>query len=319
MLHYLIILLDDTSVSYCHYENTKTERRLIAPDDLKAGVFYAMKQNLMVQLVYPDYELPGEYEAIIQSIDHHTIVPRGILPDRADVEVVNDWTEMPPSASPRQKETVQIWRTSKNNLFSCYEKLIPQLKSTGRLHVVITDMEDFREEDFSRYKETLSQLQTAIKELYVQGSYPQLNLLSDRILLDKMNNCNAGTEHITLAPNGKFYICPAFYQEDEADFIGDVSGDVDIKNRFLYRIDHAPLCRICDAYQCKRCVWLNRKTTLEVNTPSHEQCVAAHLERNASRELLKDLQSTGSYFPDKTIEAIDYLDPFEKRKIKDER
>jgi CXXX repeat peptide maturase len=150
-----------------------------------------------------------------------------------------------------------------------------------------------------------------VKRQYTQGSYPQVNVLTDRILLDKMNNCNAGIENITLAPNGRFYICPAFYLENELDFVGDLPNGLAINNKRHYQITYAPLCRICDAYQCKRCVWLNRKTTLEVNTPSHEQCVVAHLERNASRELLTDLQLSGIYFTEKEIKEIDYLDPFE--------
>ena len=51
MLQYLVILLDDTSVSYCHYRNPKTERRFISLNDLKAGILFAMKQNLMIQFV----------------------------------------------------------------------------------------------------------------------------------------------------------------------------------------------------------------------------------------------------------------------------
>ena len=51
MLQYLIILLDDTSTSYCHYENNKTKRQLISIEDLKAGIYYAMKENLMIQFV----------------------------------------------------------------------------------------------------------------------------------------------------------------------------------------------------------------------------------------------------------------------------
>ena len=86
-----------------------------------------------------------------------------------------------------------------------------------------------------------------------------------------------------------------------------------IKNKQLYRLDHAPICRHCDAWQCKRCIWLNRKTTLEVNTPSHEQCVVAHLERNASRELLENIRKHGMFLPETEIKEIDYLDPFDKR------
>ena len=89
---------------------------------------------------------------------------------------------------------------------------------------------------------------------------------------------------------------------------------LDIKNPQLYKLDHAPICRNCDAYQCKRCVWLNRKTTLEVNTPSHEQCVVAHLERNASSKLLNNIRLHGSFLTEQEeIKEIDYIDPYEKR------
>ena len=46
MLQYLIIQLDDTSVSYCHYANRKEEHKLIGQDDLKAGILFAMKENI---------------------------------------------------------------------------------------------------------------------------------------------------------------------------------------------------------------------------------------------------------------------------------
>ena len=128
-------------------------------------------------------------------------------------------------------------------------------------------------------------------------------------------------ENITLAPDGKFYVCPAFYQsdsktsiEDKAPSIGDLQNGLDIKNPQLYKLSHAPLCRNCDAYQCKRCVWLNRKTTLEVNIPSREQCVMAHVERNVSRDLLESIRKYGTFMPEVEIKEISYLDPFDVRK-----
>lgn len=56
--------------------------------------------------------------------------------------------------------------------------------------------------------------------------------------------------------------------------------------------------------------------TLEVNTPSHEQCVVAHLERNASRQLLASIRDVGTFLPGKEICDIDYLDPFEIKSIR---
>jgi hypothetical protein len=153
-----------------------------------------------------------------------------------------------------------------------------------------------------------------VEKEYISGNTPQWNILTDRIMLSKMNNCGAGDTTITLAPNGKFYVCPAFYYEDMEDSIGDLHNGVNIANQQLYKLEYAPICRHCDAYQCNRCVWLNRRMTREVNTPSHEQCVAAHLERNASRLLLKNIHMHSEFMPEvDEIKEIDYLDPFNYR------
>ena len=310
MLQYLVILLDDTSVSYCHYENPRTEKRLISLPDLKAGILFAMKQNLMIQFVYPDYEIPAEYQKEIETIDHHKIAPQELRLKNVDVVILDGCVQANLPDDFINEDKILVIHTSKADFFANYEKIIPLFGKTKRLNIVLTDIETFTENDFLLYKETLNQLENAVKEMFIQGSYQQVNLLTDRILLDKMNNCNAGIENITLAPNGKFYICPAFYFENENDTVGDLAIGINIKNKYLYQFQNAPICRNCDAYQCKRCVWLNRKTTREVNTPSHEQCVVAHLERNASRDLLIDLQQLGAW-KEKSIEAIDYLDPFE--------
>lgn len=306
MLQYLIILLDDTSTSFCHYENTKTERRLIPIETLKQGIRFGMMENLMIQFVYPDYELPEEYKEVIESIDHSKIKP--IFEDDADVVVVNDW-----NISTDGADVPIVLRTSKAELFTRYGELKETLAKVARLNVVITDVESFNDEDFTTYKTVLKEFAGDIEALYAEGKSPQLNILTDRMMLKEMNSCGAGDSTITLAPNGKFYVCPAFYYEDEADSIGDLEHGLDIKNKQLYKLEYAPICRKCDAYQCKRCVWLNRKTTLEVNTPSHEQCVVAHLERNVSRELMNDIRKHGTFLPEnEEIKEIDYLDPFEK-------
>ena len=75
MLQYLVIQLDDTSVSYCHYENGHTVKKLISLDDLRKGILFAMKENLTIQFLYPSYILPKEYKEVIDTIDHCDIVP----------------------------------------------------------------------------------------------------------------------------------------------------------------------------------------------------------------------------------------------------
>ncbi len=306
MMQYLVILLDDTSVSYCHADNPYTERRLIGLDDLRAGILYAMKENLMIQFVYPDYELPQEYLDVIDTIDHHDIVP---YPMKGDVEV-QDWNAAHLASATQTCPDVYVLRIKKADLFVSGDAIATMLPKVQRLKVVITDIETFTDEDLKQYNALLDKWAAVLKEEYTKGHTPQFNLLTDRMMLTKPNHCNAGVENITLAPNGHNYLCPAFYYSDPADSIDPH----DIKNQQLLRLDHAPLCRHCDAYQCRRCVWLNRKTTLEVNTPSHEQCVVAHTEREVSRRLLEAIREKAVFMPEVEIKKLNYNDPFEVRK-----
>ena len=317
MLKYLVVLLDDTSVSYCHYENQKNERKLIALEDLQAGILFAMKQNLMIQFVYPDYELPQEYKDAIHSIDHANIVPASLTKE-ADVVVVDGLTDENPEEY--RGASAVVFRVQKDELFTNYKRLIPFLEKLERLNVVITDVETFSDDDLQTYQALLSDLSEVVESEYTKGHAVQFNLLTDRMMLSAMNNCNAGDENITLAPDGKFYVCPAFYQaetaitiENKAQSIGDLKSGLNVRNPQLYKLSHAPICRNCDAYQCKRCVWLNRKMTLEVNTPSHEQCIVAHTERNVSRNLLQNIRKQGVFMPEVEIKEIAYLDPFENK------
>ena len=309
MVKYIIILLDNTSVSFCHYNNKKKEHRLISIDNLKSAILFSMKENLNIQFVYPDYDLPDDYYHIINTIDHINIVPSS-LNVNADVVVFENWNELAECAI--NPEVNYIVRTSMVDLINHKSSIQKVLFSNCRLNVVLTDIENLSDKDFKTYKIFLNSLSDDLQKLYSHGQSPQLNILTDRLVLNNMNNCNAGWESITIGPDGCFYVCPAFYCEKEYS-IGSLAEGLVNKNSQLYRLDHAPICRHCDAYHCRRCIWLNKKTTLEVNVPSHEQCVLAHVERNASRELLGKVRKLGDFLPEKEIQEIDYLDPFDKR------
>ena len=255
MMQYLVILLDDTSVSYCHCDNPYKESRLISLDDLKAGILYAMKENLMIQFVYPNYELPQEYLDVIDTIDHHDIVP---CPMKGDVAVIEN--SKLGAAKDEQKANVfafsksscvdevkienldgavVVLRMRKADLFVSGDTVAAMLRQVQRLNVVITDLETFIDEELKQYDVLLDQWAAVLKEEYLKGRSPQLNLLTDRMMLTKPNHCNAGVENITLAPNGKFYLCPAFYYSGEDESVGDLANGLYVKNQQLLCLDHA--------------------------------------------------------------------------------
>ena len=328
MLQYLVILLDDTSVAYCHADNPLKERNLMPLETLKKGILFGMKHNLMIQYVFPNYALPQEYASVIESIDNVKIYPVGCKPitgiedgNDADVEVANEVPE-------KVKAKNLVLRLTFSEMLKQKDAIAKLFASGARINLCITDMEQFTDGQIETYKQVLNEWNAVLLNLYKQGLSPQFNLLTDRMMLEKMHNCEAGVSNITLAPNGKFYLCPAFYFDEQIkvdnqlnhhqptsdNSVGDLENGLNVPNPQLLQLDHAPLCRNCDAYQCRRCLWLNCKLTWDLNTPSHQQCVMAHLERNASRDLLNDIRKIGEFMPQINIKEINYLDPFEVRK-----
>ncbi len=309
MMKFLIILLDANCPSYCAYEKLKAQEGLMPIELLKKGIHYALIENLYVQVVYPDYALNEEYMAVLDSVDKIGMASvRSQNAKSADVVIVEDWNDI--GQLKCNPEGTYILRSSKASLFEQYSLLVDFMRKVKRVNLVLTDIDTFSDSDFTRYKDVLREISDCIlARFHKETILSEVNILTDRITLNQMNNCNAGIDNITLAPNGNFYLCPAFFYEEKS--VGDIYSGLCIKNPQLLKIDNAPICSQCDAYHCKRCVWLNKKTTLEINTPSHEQCVVSHIERNASRELLIGLKKSG-FKTDAKIKKIGYLDPFER-------
>lgn len=198
MLKYLIVQLDDASPSFCHYPN-KSHKHLINLEAMKKGLLWAMKENLMVQFIYPDYELPKDYMDLIDSVDHIDIAR-----DNTDVDVsIFDGV----SSLSKLKSVVYvhaILRISKDELFKNIDDIKVALDRQPSLNIVITDIEDFKECDFETYKEVLQELSSTVEKKIRSKKPIDINLLTDRLVLSSMNNCNAGIESITLAPDGNF-------------------------------------------------------------------------------------------------------------------
>ena len=306
---YIVILLDDTSVSYCHADNPLKEKRLIPLEVLREAILFSMKQNLMIQFVYPEYELPEEYNDLIETIDHIKIGRDVLVYDSVPTNV--------------ERKNVVLRLTIADFLAKQYDIALLLPKVT-RLNISITDIENFSDELIEKYKNALEMLNSVLLNIYKDGNQLEINILTDRLRLNEMHNCEAGVENITLAPNGKFYLCPAFYYDeqmgvstrmnhktkDASRSVGDLEVGINIPNKQLLELERAPLCRICDAYHCNRCIWLNQKLTWDNNTPSRQQCVMAHIERNASKYLSNKLKDAG-FVLENEIKEINYLDPFD--------
>jgi CXXX repeat peptide maturase len=302
----MIVQLCDSSVSFCHYIS-QNRPKLIPIYELKECLLWSVKRNLKINVLYPRYKLPDEYKELLENFPITKIASEDLFD--ADIKVLNGWETVYSHRAPFDVPT--ILHTTYVDFIKHYYALKMALCDFSRLNVIFTDVQSFTDASATEYESVLMELCDEILSLYKEGRIVQLNIITDRTMLTHMNNCNAGVETITFAPNGNFYPCAAFYFDKQFD-AGNLKNGLLIPNQHLFELDYAPICRICDAFQCKRCLWLNHKLTLEVNTPSHQQCVMSHIERKVAKMLLERIREFGVYAPEIEIPEIQYNDPFEK-------
>lgn len=149
MLKYLIVLLDESSVAYCHCDNPNIKPRPMSIGTLKECVTFAMKENLNVQFVWSNTDLSEEYLNVIDSIDHTNIVPNSPK-EPNDIVVFNGITSFVPFSG-----NIVI-RTKFEELFAA--DLSKILRGVTRLNVVVTDVEELEEATYSTWLEQIAEL-----------------------------------------------------------------------------------------------------------------------------------------------------------------
>jgi CXXX repeat modification system protein len=314
-MKFLIVPLDASSGSFCHYERPLPlpDPAPIPEDVLRRAVGFAGKNGLTVNFLYGRNRPPASHQSIIESGSHAKIVPLGLAGAYPDGVVVIESREIGAARRALSPDRNIIVRLAGRLLPRLAETLPPLFGAFRRMNLCITGLEDVTGTELDAYGRQLQDCAGAVADRYHRGEIFELSFLSDRITLDAMKNCEAGSDHLTVGPDGGLYLCPGFLYDDPGRPVGSLSEGARIPNPELLGLDHAPLCRSCDAFHCKRCIYLNKKLTCEVNTPSRQQCLASHLEREASGRLLALLRDLPPFADMRAIPPLDYADPLESR------
>ena len=171
MLQYLVVLLDDSSVSFCDYDVKQKEPSLMPLNILKEAIKFGMKENLMFQFVYPDYEIPSEYSELIEYLDHTKIKPAGYPSGNADVMVIDSLsardTELPKGVE------ALIVKTTIEEL----PKSIPAVRAlmayVGRVNLVVNQPKKIDSKLQAEYESVLNLLGKEIEESIEKGDFRQ--------------------------------------------------------------------------------------------------------------------------------------------------
>ncbi|HEX9060974.1 MAG TPA: radical SAM peptide maturase, CXXX-repeat target family [Clostridia bacterium] len=297
----LQFITDDNITPHCNYRNNKGTTAKMDDTVLKKGLDFAARNKYVPVFL-------GDISYIENEKERYTPIPiydNSLSKSSKSMFMSND------AVDNHLLESAILLINSSN-----IENLTHYIKGISRKHksldVVLEEVESWDDKSIDRYDSELQLLSEFLYQEYKHNNSLIINISTKLLDLSSMENCGAGESSFALAPNGRFYLCPAFYFDNPDDSIGNLDEGIQIKNQSILNLKKAMLCSdYCDAYHCKRCKFLNKKMTREYNTPSKRQCVVSHIERKHSYCLQKKLVDEINMKFSNRLSLVDYSDPME--------
>jgi uncharacterized protein len=310
---HLVVLLESGATAFCHEspQEAKGPHEWLPLATLARVAGYAAREQLALSVIY-GLTPPPKYDELLATIPHLKIVPLANLAAYPEATVVIESADLSSALATLPAEGKQaIIRLAREHLPLLADQLAAASQHFQRLNTVLLEVEQYTADDLRCYEEQLARLTELMVPRYLHGEAGEISCLTDRPALSAMRNCGAGIAHLTVGPDQRLYLCPAFHGRAADSHVGSFEDGPQIANRQLLELGHAPLCGRCDAFHCPRCVYLSEQLTGEPNTPSRQQCVLAHIERAASAVLLEQLHDDDRFGHYSPIPSLDYRDPFE--------
>jgi len=309
---FMYFILSSECVNFCQFMSSKV-KVMMKPEQLLEGLQYAFENFYQPVFIHSkdsrlwlEELLADEKYGDLLTVELKRHIVRHIMQyekgkqHKDTIYVIDEASDKPD----RELNSPVILNINAHNIGNLADIVKEILPFTSRININLLDVES--NFDIVKYEEQLKILNGILLDYIVQDRPREIRQLTDRIFMNKMNNCFAGEKNITFAPDGRFYFCPAFY------FNENLNLDYERTKKLTF-LSNAPACDNCDAYHCDRCVYKNYLGTGELNTPTKIQCKIAHLEKKYSAELLKMLKERNvPGFHNFDIPLSDYDDPLEK-------
>lgn len=307
----LVVLLDESAPSFCYYTApANAPPRRMSRATFERVLDFVDAHRLTLQLVCGRDEPESFISELVGQRPYMRYLPAdnaGQMPD--DVLIV-DGTSWNVLAKGSDRHPLCVLRVQKDELEQLPETWERLSDHAYRVVLVMSGLDRYDQSDLDRYEMVLLDVRQRLAAKYLRGCAEELNVLSDRFGLDAPSDCAAGIDHLTVTPSGELHICPGFALDGEPP-VGSLSEGWRIPNQQLLERSRAPICVSCDAFHCRRCVYMNRRTTLELNTPPWQVCRVAHTEREASRVMLSSLHQRRCMEQIRPIAPLDYVDPLD--------
>lgn len=281
-LKYMFFITRDSITPHCSYKSKPESNTVMSADTLQAGLDFCIDHQIMPVFIGKiSHGLNGDKKSFFEILDRDDFT---VDPIKNDSLVVFSTDNITYESVP-----ISIFLSEKNRLISLTQSIKSLLSHYKRVNLFFTDMETWTQEDYALYKKQIIDLAEYIADRFKAGEKPQLNVLTDELyrLDDDYSDCGAGINAVSLAPNGKLYICPGFYFDDPDTSIGSLESfnHADIFEYVLR--EKSGVCIDCKAQSCTRCLYNNKISTTEPLVPSDMQCKVTKLNHSISTKIRK--------------------------------
>lgn len=271
---YLYFLLSDDSPSHCiytpHHTNVSMNKHI-----LDEGLSFAHDNHMIPVFLGNPYVLLDEVERyrthiIIDYASHLGEPVSEVAMQIPIVETANDIEAL----DDRRYSSI-ILPIAHESIDGLADKLIYLSKKVPRINIIKRSVTSWDSEDLNLY----------CNEIAIYTSYSGNGVQVSVNIFDHKENatsqqCQAGRSDFSLAPNGSFYACPAFYYQDPTNTLGNLANGLLVQDADLYGIQKATPCKHCANTNCVRCIFMNRAENGTINVASSTQCKIAELEQH---------------------------------------
>ena len=198
----LNVLLSGDSPPICSYDahGPGKKNQTLPIDILEKYLAAAKKENYYINFIYPNHDIDDVYKPLIAAARFQVTKP---YKDERSTSKSEDGEififEVGQPVLPEFSCVNVILHVVKDQL-DFLKDYVSKLFSQGvlRINLVIDDLPQWEERDRTLYKKALPAISRLIIDAFKKNRPKSFNVLTDQLQLDKMNNCNAGIEHMAL-------------------------------------------------------------------------------------------------------------------------
>lgn len=299
---YLYFITSDDITPHCSYINNKKSDYKMPQSLIAEGLSFCTEKNLIPVFIGKcNHGLKKDDNIYFELLDQRS---KGYTTDNF-ISIFDNVV-----SNARHSSDTGILLLNKENISQLYDLLTNLFVWEHRVNLYIKDLNVWEEKDLECYQRQLKKVAEYLYDRIKSADNIQLNVITDHYTFNTRTDCGAGTKSIALAPNGKIYVCPAFYFNDPDFIIGDIENGIKKLDKKFYKWEEGPICAECDLSVCSKCLFHNKSLTREIHIPSEIQCRINHIQKKISNELKQKLIESGLIA--KRVDAGETEDPFTK-------